>query len=87
MTVLKRYAGSLSKASQKGPIGGRRSSVHRVVSHSGIFADFWANPFCPSAGSGKPVITAAVPPRRRDNGPVAPRSRAAGCTGNRWRFI
>ena len=24
---------------------------------------------------------------RRDNRPVAPRSRAAGCAGNRWRFI
>lgn len=24
---------------------------------------------------------------RSDNRPVAPRSRAAGCAGNRWRFI
>jgi hypothetical protein len=27
------------------------------------------------------------PPGRGDNRPVAPRSRAAGCAGNRWRFI
>jgi hypothetical protein len=48
----------------------RRSSVHLLVSHSGILAD-----------------QGSRPPGRGDNRPVAPRSRAAGCAGNRWRFI
>jgi hypothetical protein len=87
MTVLKRYAGSLSKASQKGPIGGRRSSVHRLVSHSGIFADCLGQPFLPLGRLRQAGDHRGRPPRHRDNGPVAPRSRAAGCTGNRWRFI
>ena len=34
-----------------------------------------------------PVITAAVLPGVAITGPVAPRPRAAGCAGNRWRFI
>ena len=49
---------------------------------------FGPAPFCASPGSGKPVITAAVLPGAAITGPpVAPRSRAAGCAGNRWRFI
>jgi hypothetical protein len=51
------------------PIGGRRSSVHRLVLHSGTLRIVWAGPFCLSGGSGKPVITAAVLPDAAIAGP------------------
>jgi hypothetical protein len=70
----------------RGPIGGRRSSVHRLVSHSGIFADCLGRPFLPLGRLRQAGGHGRRPPGRRDNGLVAPRARAARCAGSRWRF-
>jgi Enoyl-CoA hydratase/isomerase len=65
----------------------RRSSVHRLVSHSGIFAGCLGQPFLPFVRFRQVGDHGGRPPGRRDNRPVAPRSRATGCAGNRWRFM
>ena len=66
------------------PRGEKRPAAFHTA---GSLRIVWAGPFLPLARLRQAGDHGGRPPGRRDNRPVAPRSRAAGCAGNRWRFI